>query len=118
MQDSDQDYVPQTENSTDTESSGSPGSLGSSVLSEAPNVLYHVPSCIFSILNGRRQFSFGDVPLCKQALAQIAAHLKACHSEFWGLQGNGECATCAKIERENYERALKEAEQRDIEMSS
>ncbi|KAG2065381.1 hypothetical protein BDR04DRAFT_1108525, partial [Suillus decipiens] len=60
-----------------------------------------------------------DVPLCKQALAQIAAHLKACHSQFLGLQGDGKCTTCAKLsaffEREKRERVLKELEQMDIE---
>ncbi|KAG2067203.1 hypothetical protein BDR04DRAFT_1105572, partial [Suillus decipiens] len=55
------------------------------------------------------------MPLCKQALAQIAVRLKACHSQFLGLQGNGKCTTCAKIETEKRERVLKELEQMDIE---
>ncbi|KAG2075055.1 hypothetical protein BDR04DRAFT_1091876, partial [Suillus decipiens] len=94
----DQDYVPQTENSTDTESNNL-SSPGSSVLSEPPDVLYHVSSspCTHSILNGRRQFSFDDVPLYKKALVQIAVHLKACYSQFWGLQGDRKCTTCVRI---------------------
>ncbi|KAG2739165.1 hypothetical protein P692DRAFT_20387274 [Suillus brevipes Sb2] len=100
----DPDYVPQMENSTDTESNNS----GSSVLSDPPDVLFHIPECIDSILDGRRQFSFDDVPLCKQALDQIASHLKACHSQFWGLQGDGKCATCAAIAIERRERVVRE----------
>ncbi|KAG2070337.1 hypothetical protein BDR04DRAFT_1100296 [Suillus decipiens] len=92
----DPDYVPQMESSTGTESNNSSSPV-SSILSETPDVLYHVSACIESILNGRSQFSFEDVPLCKQALAQIAVRLKACHSQFLGLQGDGKCTTCAKI---------------------
>ncbi|KAG1749575.1 hypothetical protein EDD22DRAFT_1053037 [Suillus occidentalis] len=96
----DSDYVPQVENSTDTESNNS----GSSVLSDPPDVLFHIPECIDSILDGRRQISFDDVPLCKQALVQIASHLKAFHSQFWGLQGDGKCTTCAAVAMERRER--------------
>ncbi|KAG2066973.1 hypothetical protein BDR04DRAFT_1105810, partial [Suillus decipiens] len=55
------------------------------------------------------------VPLCKQALAQIAVHLKACHSQFWGLPGDGKCTTCTKIKCKC---VFKELEQMDIEVSS
>lgn len=89
----DSDYVAQmpVENSADTKSNNS----GSSASSDTLDVLFRIPECIDSILDGRRQCSFDDVPLCKQALTQIASHLKACHSQFWELQGDWKSATCA-----------------------
>ncbi|KAG1812488.1 uncharacterized protein BJ212DRAFT_1369974 [Suillus subaureus] len=58
----DSDYVPQMEISADTESDDS-GSSGSSALSDPPDILFHIPKCIDSILDGRSQFSLDDVPL-------------------------------------------------------
>ncbi|KAG1860894.1 hypothetical protein F4604DRAFT_1788753 [Suillus subluteus] len=87
----DPDHVPQTENSTDTQSDNS----GSSALSDPPSIIFHVPDCIDAII-GYDRFSFDDVSLCKQGLAQIAAHTRACHSQFWGL-GDGECTTCTAV---------------------
>jgi hypothetical protein len=72
-------------NSADTESNNS----DSSTLSDPPDVLFHIPECIHSILDGRRQFCFDDGQFCKQALTQVASHLKACHGQFLGLQGDG-----------------------------
>lgn len=88
----DPDYVPQTENSIDTQSDNS----GPSALSDSPAIIFHIPDCINAIM-ACNKFSFDDVPLCKQAFTQISAHLRACHSQFWGLQGNGKCATCTAI---------------------
>ncbi|KAG1790158.1 uncharacterized protein HD556DRAFT_1446314 [Suillus plorans] len=114
---SDSDYVPEMarENSTDTSNSGS---SGSSALSDPPHVLFHVPECVNSILDGRSQFSFDDVPLCKQALTQIASHLRACHGQFWGLQGDGKCTTCAAMAVERHQHVVRELEQTGIELPS
>jgi hypothetical protein len=91
MESDNTDYVSQIENLTDTQSNNS----SCSTLSDPPDIIFYVSNCIDDII-GYNSFSFNCVLLCKQGLAQIAKHTRACHSQFWGL-GNGECITCTAI---------------------
>lgn len=102
----DPDYNPETPHPSVSMTS-SESSEVSSALSEPPDVIFSIPGCVEDIMNKRVKFSFEDIPRCKQALVQIAAHLKASNSLFWGLPGNGKCSACTGFEQKRDERIQK-----------